>query len=146
MLLIAARCCHPFTRQLWDCRKLPSMCCVLGLCCYEWLPLEPVDNEDVLGDILKDEEDGMGQDEAVQHVPGVGGHDGDNGEVGHGNLAEGCSHQQHHIQAAGWVLQCVQLPFFQGVDDCPNNCNHAHQGQEHNVVGIIQHEDLVIGS
>lgn len=125
---------------------LPGVSCVPCLnCCYEWFPLEPVNDEDVLGDVLEDEEDRIGQDEAVQQVLGVGGHNGDDGEVGHGDLAEGCPHQQDHVQAAGWVLQRVQLPFFQGMDDCPDDCTHAHQGQEHDVVGIIHHEDLAVG-
>lgn len=96
--------------------------------------MKPINDEDVLGDGLKDEEDRIGQDEAVQQLPGVGGYKGNNGEVGHADLPEGCPHQQDHIQAASWVLHCVQLLLFQGMDDRPNHCTHAHQGQEYNVV------------
>lgn len=135
-----------FTRQLCRRSVLPSISRMFGLSfCCNAPPVEPVDDKNILGDVLKDHEDRVGQGKTVLQVPGVGGHQGHNGEVGHADLAEGCSHQQDHVQAAGWVLQCVQLLFLQGVDDCPDHGAHTHQGQKHNVVGIIDHKDLVAG-
>ncbi|KAL0612963.1 hypothetical protein AAY473_016432 [Plecturocebus cupreus] len=93
--------------------SLLLLCQVLGNCLPEWAPVQTLDDEEVLGDVLQDEQQRVGQDKEVETLTWARGHSGHDGEAGNAHMAQ-CSAQQQQHPAAAAHPGCRWGPFFRG--------------------------------
>ncbi|KAG7235071.1 hypothetical protein INR49_003359 [Caranx melampygus] len=100
------------------------------------VPVEALDDEDVLEDELQQAEKGVGQLQVSQRSSGPQGQCRHQGEVGDGELAQSRCHQKDHIQATGRVVTSFMSPPLQPVDQHPNQGAQGHDGHDGQMVAV----------
>lgn len=90
------------------------------------VPVEALDDEDVLEDELQQAEEGVRQVEVTQRSLGPHSEGRHQGEVRQGELAESRRDQQHRVQAASWVVASFVHPPLQPVDQHPSQAAERH--------------------
>lgn len=108
------------------------------------LPVKAFYNEDILEGVLSDHQEGVGEVERADSIPWCAGYNGHNGVVRNSILAQGCAHQQGHVQRPGWVLVPIHVSLVKPVDDRATDANERHQAQTNNVENVVHGECLAL--
>ncbi|KAG7215459.1 hypothetical protein INR49_003235 [Caranx melampygus] len=118
------------------CRYLEDAAPLLPLGLEARVPVEALDDEDVLEDELQQAEKGVGQLQVSQRSSGPKGQCRHQGEVGDGELAQSRCHQEDHVQATGRVVTSFMSPPLQPVDQHPNQGAQGHDGHDGQMVAV----------
>ncbi len=94
------------------------------------MPVEALDDEDVLEDELQQCEEGVRQVEFPQRSLGPHSQGCHQREVGQGELAQSRCDQEDHIQATSGVVSLLICPSLQPVDQHPSQGAERHDGHD----------------
>lgn len=104
------------------------------------MPVEALDDEDVLQDELQQAEQRVGKVEARQGALGAHRQGRHQREVGERQLAQRRRHQEHHVQAARGIVAAIAGPPLQPVEQHPRQATQGHGGHDGQVVAVEEHE------
>lgn len=104
------------------------------------MPVEALDDEDVLEDELQQAEERVRQVEAPQRPLGPHGEGRHQGKIGQGELAQSCGDQEEHVQATSRVVSTFVRPPLQPVDQHPGQAAERHDRHDAQVVAVEYEE------
>ena len=104
------------------------------------VPVEALDDEDVLEDELQQAEERVRQVEAPQRPLRPHGEGRHQGKIGKGELAQSCGDQEEHVQATSRVVSAFVRPPLQPVDQHPGQAAERHHGHDAQVVAVEYEE------